>query len=447
MARKKIVDERELARLYPEHVNVVAARHDAALERAGAGHAVIFSGAPLPVFLDDYHYPFKANPHFVSWLPLDRNPFCYIVHTPGHRPRVIYFQEMDYWHVMPSDPDGFWTGCFDIDIVHSLEEVDRHLPNDRDNCILIGEINDNAHAFGIDRINPGTAVNMLHYERGTKTEYELECMRAASRRAIKGHNAAERAFRSGQSEFDIHLAYCQAVGHVEHELPYGNIVALNENGAVLHYQHQAVEKPTEHRSFLIDAGARFNGYASDITRTYAKERDDFASLIQRFEILQLELVSEVRAGVEFADLHLSCHLKIAKLLDETGLARGDSDDLLETGVTSVFYPHGLGHLLGLQVHDVGGHFGDDTGTLIDPPGGHPFLRLTRRLESDQVLTIEPGLYVIDMLIDNLRGTPGFEMIDQNILDWLRPYGGIRIEDNVRVLPDGCENFTRDAIAA
>ena len=221
---------------------------------------------------------------------------------------------------------------------------------------------------------------------------------------------------------------------------------MNENGAVLHYQHQAVEKPTEHRSFLIDAGARFNGYASDITRTYAKEDDGFSSLIQRFETLQLELISEVREGIEFADIHLSCHLKIAKLLDETGIARGDSGDLIETGVTSAFYPHGLGHLLGIQVHDVGGNFRDDTGTIVDPPGGHPFLRLTRRLESDQVLTIEPGIYVIDMLIDNLRGTPGFDMIDQNMLNWLRPYGGIRIEDNVRVLTDGCENFTRDAIA-
>ena len=104
-------------------------------------------------------------------------------------------------------------------------------------------------------------------------------------------------------------------------------------------------------------------------------------------------------------LHLSCHLKIAKLLDETGIARGSSDDLLESGVTSAFYPHGLGHLLGIQVHDVGGHLGDDTGTVVDPPSGHPYLRLTRQLEVDQVLTIEPGLYVIDMLIDNLEGSP------------------------------------------
>ena len=155
----------------------------------------------------------------------------------------------------------------------------------------------------------------------------------------------------------------------------------------------------------------------------------------------------MQAGVNFADLHIDCHLKIAKLLDECGLASGDSDTLIETGVTSAFYPHGLGHLLGIQVHDVGGHMGDDTGTVVDPPSGHPFLRLTRTLEADQVLTIEPGLYVIDMLIDNLEGTAGYDLINQDRLSWLRPYGGIRIEDNVRVLDDGCENLTRDAFDA
>lgn len=447
MSRKKIVDEAVLADLYPDHVQTLKSRHDRALERAGAGHAVIFSGAPRGVFLDDYDYPFKANPHFVSWLPLVDTPYSYIVYTPGDRPILIYYQEKDYWHLPPANPEGFWAGQFDIRIVHSLDDVAKHLPGDQDKCILVGEINEESHALGIDRINPGTALNMLHFERGVKTGYELECMRAASRRGVKGHLAAEKAFRAGKSEFDIHLNYCHAVGHAENDLPYGNIIALNENGAVLHYQHQSHEKPADIRSFLIDAGARFNGYASDITRTYSKEDDEFAELIQRFDTLQQELVGEVRAGLDFADLHLSCHLKIAKLLDETGVAKGSSDSLIETGVTSAFYPHGLGHLLGVQVHDVGGHMGDDTGTVIDPPSGHPFLRLTRLLEEDQVLTIEPGLYVIDMLIENLAGTPGHDMINQERLNWLRPYGGIRIEDNVRVLADGCENFTRDAIGA
>ena len=444
--KKKIFDEVSLANLFPDHVDTMQSRYSRALERAGAGHAVVFSGAPLPVFLDDYNYPFKANPHFVSWLPLTNTPFCYVIYTPGNPPVLIYYQEKDYWHLPPANPEGFWTTQFDIRIVHALEDVAKHLPEDREKCIFIGEVSDEAHAFGIDRVNPGTALNMLQFNRSVKTGYELECMRAASRRGVKGHLAAEKAFRAGRSEFDIHLSYCKAVGHAENELPYGNIIALNENAAVLHYQHQSHEKPKEIKSFLIDAGARFNGYASDITRTYAKEDDEFAELIAQFDALQLELVSEVRAGLDFADLHLLCHLKVAKLLDEIGLANGSADTLIESGVTSAFYPHGLGHLLGIQVHDAGGHMGDDTGTTIDPPSGHPFLRLTRKLEVDQVLTIEPGLYVIDMLIENLAGTPGYALINREKLDWLRPYGGIRIEDNVRVLEDGCENLTRTAFS-
>lgn len=447
MSKKSYVDESILGSMYPDHIQTIRSRHDEALERSGGRHVVIFSGAPRTVFLDDYDYPFKPNPHFVAWLPLTNTPYCYVVYTPGEMPILIYYQEKDYWHLPPANPEGYWAEQFDIRIVHTLDEVNRHIPADRSRCILIGEINDPAHALDIERVNPSSAINMLHYARGVKTNYELECMRGASRRGVKGHRAAEKAFRSGKSEYDIHLNYCRAVEHTDSELPYGNIIALNENGAVLHYQHQSRDKPAEYRSFLIDAGASMHGYASDITRTYAKEPGEFADLVDRFDQLQQELVAEVRAGLDFSDLHILCHRKIAEILAETGIAKGSVETLIEAGVTSAFYPHGLGHLLGIQVHDVGGRQGDDFGTTIDPPSGHPFLRLTRQLEVDQVLTIEPGLYVIEMLQENLAGTPGHAMVNQDRLDWLRPYGGIRIEDNVRVQADGCENLTRDAFAA
>jgi len=447
MSNTPYVDEAVLGALYPEHIQTIKSRHDQALERAGGSHAVIFSGAPRAVFLDDYDYPFKPNPHFVSWLPLTQTPHCYVIHTPGETPVLVYYQEEDYWHLPPANPEGYWADQFDVRVIHTAEDVARHLPEDSSQCILIGEIGDPAHAFGIERINPSSALNMLHYARSVKTAYELECMRGASRRGVQGHRAAEKAFHAGQSEYDIHLNYCRAVQHTDSELPYGNIIALNENGAVLHYQHQSRTKPAEFRSFLIDAGAGINGYASDITRTYAKESGEFADLVARFDNLQQELVAEVRAGLDFAEVHMLCHRKIAELLAEFGVANGSADALIEEGVTSAFYPHGLGHLLGIQVHDVGGHLGDDFGTTIDPPSGHPFLRLTRQLEENQVLTIEPGFYVIDMLQEQLAGTPGHAMVNQERLDWLRPYGGIRIEDNVRVLADGCENLTRDAFAA
>ena len=445
MKHADFCDPSTLESTYFRHIRQLRERHDLALERAGAAHVVVFSGAPHGVFLDDYNYPFKANPHFVGWLPLLDTPYCYLIYTPGKTPILVYYQEKDYWHVPPAKPQGYWPEEFDIRIVHDLDEVAQHLPEKRDACILIGEVHDSSHAFGIERINPATAVGVLHYARARKTNYELECMRAASRRGAQGHRAAESAFRAGKSEFEIHLDYCRAVAHTENELPYGNIIALNENAAVLHYQHQAHNKPEAVHSFLIDAGARVHGYASDITRTYAREDNEFAALIVQFDLLQQQLVAAVRSGVDFRVLHRLCHHKIAELMIDAELARGDAAALIETGVTSAFYPHGLGHLLGIQVHDVGGHMGDDTGTIIDPPSGHRFLRLTRTLETDQVLTIEPGLYVIDMLIQKLLGTPGNDLLNHDRIDWLRPYGGIRIEDNVRVLDDGCENLTRDAM--
>ena len=446
MAMDKFIDDAALAAHYPAHIDELKSRHDKALEKAGASHAIIFSGAPRLVFLDDYSYPFKANPHFVSWLPLITMPLCYLAYTPGEKPLLVYYQEKDYWHSPPTDPDGYWTAFFDVRVVHDIDEIAAHLPADRDQCIFIGELHNDAHGMGVERVNPTTALNILHYGRGVKTRYEVECMRQASRRATAGHVAAERAFREGKSEFDIHLAYCRAVDHNENELPYGNIVALNQNGAVLHYQHQQRSAPDNIRSFLIDAGAQVHRYAADITRTYSFDDGEFSDLVAGFESLQLELVSEVKAGIDYVDLHVSTHRKIADFLVGHDFAKGSADTLIESGVTSAFFPHGLGHLLGVQVHDVGGFMADENGGIIDPPSGHPFLRLTRLLEANMVLTIEPGIYIIDMLLENLQGTPAHAMVNFKQVDRLRPYGGIRIEDNVRVLDGGCENLTRDAFA-
>ena len=435
-----------LGALYEDHLRAVMARHDHALEQAGASHAVIYSGNPKVAFLDDNNYPFKANPHFVSWAPLTMLPFSYIVYTPNETPRLVYFQPRDYWHVVPGAPDGYWTSHFDVRVVHTVEDIGRHLPEEREKCILIGEIDDDAMAFAIERINPTTAVNILHYSRGSKTEYELAAMRLASRRGASGHRAAEAAFHDGASEFDIHRAYCKAVSHTDAELPYGNIIALNAHGAVLHYTDLDRSAPETIHSFLIDAGAQVHGYASDITRTYSSGDARFQALIDRMDAMQREIVDRVEVGVDYRELHIDTHKMLAGVLVEAELASGDPATLLETGVTSAFFPHGLGHLLGVQVHDVGGFMENETGATIDPPSGHPFLRLTRVLEENMVLTIEPGLYVIDLLLENLRGTPAEHHVNWSTVDWLRPFGGIRIEDNVRVLVNGRENLTRDAFA-
>jgi Xaa-Pro dipeptidase len=135
------------------------------MESSGASHAIIFSGNPKYAFLDDMPYPFNANPHFLSWVPLTELPLSYIVYTPGDKPILIYYQPHDYWHVVPGEPDGFWVEQFDIRIASSTDDVAQHLPEARDKCILIGDIDDDVLVFGIDRINPSSAMNILHYAR------------------------------------------------------------------------------------------------------------------------------------------------------------------------------------------------------------------------------------------------------------------------------------------
>lgn len=436
-----------LAALYAQHIGAVTRRHDRALDIGGASHIVIFSGSVRYAFLDDRPYPFRANPHFLAWLPLDRLPQSYVVYTPGDKPRLIYFRPHDYWHVTPGEPDGIWTEHFDVRIIHDADEAARHLPDAREKCVLIGEIDSPDKTMGIERVNPTSVLNSLHFARARKTGYELECMRLANRRAARGHAAAAAAFRKRASEYAIHQAYCEAVSHTDEELPYANIVALNEHGSVLHYTELERDPPGQVRSFLIDAGAQFHGYAADVTRTYSYGDKHFQAIIERLDIMQRELVDRVHAGISFRDLHLVAHRLLAVVLVDVDLASGSVDSLVNTGVTAAFFPHGLGHLLGLQVHDVGGFMSDESGARIDPPSGHPYLRLTRRLERDMVVTIEPGLYVIDMLLEDLRNSPAEQHLNWDTVAWLRPFGGIRIEDDVRVGTDSCENLTRKAFDA
>src|SRR5690606_38562500 len=166
------------------------------------------------------------------------------------------------------------------------------------------------------------------------------------------------------SEYEIHLAYCAATGHTELELPYDNIVAVNAHGAVLHYQGRDREPvPRDERhSLLIDAGACCAGYACDITRTFSYRDDGFAELVAAMDDLQQRLCQEVRAGLDYPTLHLAAHRELAALLAEEKLVTCSAQAAVDQGITRRFFPHGLGHFLGLQVHDVGGFQADRDGT-------------------------------------------------------------------------------------
>ncbi|MGP1666644.1 MAG: M24 family metallopeptidase, partial [Rhodanobacter sp.] len=153
----------------------------------------------------------------------------------------------------------------------------------------------------------------------------------------------------------IHMAYLTAAQQIDAELPYASIVGLNEHGAVLHYSHFDRQPAERSRSLLIDAGASAAGYASDITRTYAmSDAWEFQALIDSVDVAQQSFVTKVRAGQSYADLHVHAHHVLAEVLREHGFFRMSAESAVESGVTRAFFPHGLGHSIGLQVHDVAG---------------------------------------------------------------------------------------------
>ena len=435
----------DLHQLYPSHLATLRSHAGIALERGGFDHLVIAAGRPSFQFLDDRPYTYAVNPLFKHWLPVTKAPGSWIVHTPGQKPKLVYLQPRDYWHVVPEAPAGYWVEYFDIRIIRDADEARDLLPKDPARCAIIGEAN--AAIGGFVPNNPPAVLDYLHYQRACKTPYELALMRVASKFGARGHRAAASAFRAGESEFAIHIAYLAATHLAENELPYDNIIALNEHGSVLHYSDLDRTPPLQAHSFLIDAGGSFHGYASDITRTYAGVgAEEFAALIAALDTAQQGFCAKVRAGQGYPELHIHAHHVLAGILREQGLIRMSAESAVESGVSSAFFPHGLGHLLGLQVHDIGGFQASDAGGTIARPAGHPYLRLTRVLEPGMVVTIEPGLYFIGMLLAELKAKPAARDVDWTRVDAFRKYGGIRIEDDVVCTSGVPENLTRDAFA-
>ena len=433
----------KLASHYLAHITELNRRVADVVSRESLSGLVIHSGQPHRQFLDDMDYPFKVNPHFKAWLPVLDNPHCWLLVNGRDKPQLIFYRPVDFWHKVADFPDSFWSEHMDIKLLTKADKVAELLPKDIGNWAYVGEHLDVAEVLGFKTRNPDAVMSYLHYHRATKTQYELECMRRSNEIAVHGHIAAKNAFYNGGSEFEIQQAYLIATNQGENEVPYGNIVALNRNASILHYTKLEHATPYPRRSFLIDAGANFSGYASDITRTYAFEKNIFSALIEAMDKAQLELIDLMKPGVKYVDLHIETHRKVAQIMLDFNIATGDAEGLIEQGITSVFFPHGLGHMLGLQVHDMGGYLHDERGTHIAPPDAHPFLRCTRTLAVNQVLTIEPGIYIIDSLLNELKQDKRQAQINWDTIDLLRPFGGIRIEDNVIVHADRNENMTRD----
>jgi Xaa-Pro dipeptidase len=436
---------------YASHLRTLQRRYDVALAATGFDAVIVGAGVPVGIFADDQDHPYRPDPRFVQWAPLLAHPGSLLAYRPGQRPQLCVHAPDDFWHQSAPVPAGEWEQRLDIHPVADRRVAAKLLRRllGRGRTALLGDPRQ-WQGLGLGpAVNPPALVTYLDYDRATKTAWEVDNLRAANRLGIRAHAAVAQGYAQGLSEYELGLVFLAACGQTDAELPYPAIIAANENGATLHYQHRRRTRlpAAQRRSLLVDAGCSVAGYASDITRTLAARPGEFATMVADLERAQQRLARRVAPGAWFGDLQLAAHEELAGLLARWELVRLSPEAIVTARITDHFFPHGLGHLLGLQVHDVGGDLAGPGGGSLPKPPRFPRLRLTRRLEPGYVVTIEPGLYFIDSLLARLRRSRHGRHVDWRRVDALRPYGGIRIEDDVLVTEDGHENLTRGAAAA
>uniref|UniRef100_A0A8I6A0W2 Xaa-Pro dipeptidase n=2 Tax=Rattus norvegicus TaxID=10116 RepID=A0A8I6A0W2_RAT len=280
-----------------------------------------------------------------------------------------------------------------------------------------------------------------------KTDMELEVLRYTNRISSEAHREVMKAVKVGMKEYEMESLfqhYCYSKGGMRHT-SYTCICCSGENAAVLHYGHAGAPNDRTIKDgdiCLFDMGGEYYCFASDITCSFpanGKFTDDQKAIYEAVLRSCRTVMSTMKPGVWWPDMHRLADRIHLEELTRIGLLSGSVDAMLQVHLGAVFMPHGLGHFLGLDVHDVGGY--PEGVERIDEPGLRS-LRTARHLEPGMVLTVEPGIYFIDHLLDQALADPAQAcFFNQEVLQRFRNFGGVRIEEDVVVTDSGMELLT------
>ena len=388
------------------------------------GDAVVLvaAGDEIPVpGRGDRTYPYRAHSEYLYLTDRER---------PGG---VLAFDPGEGWveFVVPVTADELlWTGL----------EGDREgvpegtRPRDELEGWLAGRP---ARRLGATTDPDDALRNELIRVRRPKDDDELERMRIAAEATRAGFAELAGLVAPGRTERELQVAleaaFLRAGGDF---LAFESIVAAGDHSAVLHFAPTQRELEAG-QLLLVDAGAEYRGYASDVTRTYAVGGELDARQRIVWETVRRAgeaAIATCRPGVEWREVHRTAALVTAEGLVELGVLRGAPETLVESGAVTLFFPHGVGHMVGLGVRDAG--YASDEAR--EPAPGLPRLRLDIPLQPRHAWTVEPGIYFVAPLLARHRDRRD---VDWDRVDDLLGFGGVRIEQNVLITEDGCDVLT------
>lgn len=416
----------------------------AAWQLTGDELVLVVAGEPLPIpGRADLTYPFVAHSEYL-WLT-DRD-------QPGG---VIAFDPDQGWvdfSAPVTEDDRLWSGASAAQspgpTTDELAGWLKRAGGGRRTVVRLGAATpgDVAGGAGPDPELTERLRLQLSAARRPKDAVELERMRVAQQATKQAFATAVELIADGISERQLQIELEAAAFRAGAQtMGYDTIIGSGPNSAVLHFMPTGRVMRTG-ELVLIDAGAAQLGYVSDITRTFVvggaldDTQRELHAIVHAAQRAAIELV---RPGVEWRDVHYRAALTIADGLTSFGLLDGGTggpQSLVESGATALFFPHGIGHFVGLGVRDAG----EPLYERRHAPKPFPNLRIDQPLEPGVVVTVEPGVYFVPALLqDPERRARHRHEVDWDRVDRMLGFGGIRIEDNLLVTADGHDVITAD----
>ncbi|HEX6983153.1 MAG TPA: aminopeptidase P family protein [Balneolaceae bacterium] len=409
---------------------------------------VYMKGAELMYRYDtDYEFPFRQESNF-QYLTGVNEPDFHLILDLNKQEYHLFVPRRDaqyaVWHGRVKTKEQYQEE-YQPDHLHyegRLPQILEDLKPEKIYCI------DEIQAEFIEEFDRKTPIDLDALPEATthcrvfKSDWELDQMREAARVNNIAHKAVLKALEPGKYEYELKAVfdYHQIKNGLMQDA-YNGIFGSGDNSAILHYVENN-QQIKDGDLFLIDAGFECNGYASDFTRTYpanGKFTELQAAVYEAVLEAQKQVIKASVPDAKMEDLHIMAAKVMMQGLKDAEIVKGDIDDLMKEDVFALFFPHGLGHFLGLDTHDVGGY--PKGVNRIERPG-IKYLRMRRSLQPGMVLTIEPGLYFIPALLKPaLEDDKISSFLNKSKLENMLDFGGVRIEDNLIITEDGHENLT------
>ena len=394
---------------------------------------LVYSGEPIPKPGGlDQTYPFIPHPSYF-WVTGRRR-----------ESEVVCYSKNDGWVEFQKEvgeDEAVWEGertdLLVDDRGKKIDELESFLSaNKFSNVYKLGQsgIPIEGKAFELR-----TAMDQV---RRRKDAAEIRLVESLAIIAKAGYDRIEKTIRAGVSEKEIQMAYEQEIYlRGAHGVPYDSIVGSGVNSATLHAL-PTDRKVGEGEFVLIDAGAAVYDYCVDITRVYRSSKElssQHQSLYQLVAKAHRECMAMSKPGIMWRDVHMHAARVMTEGLLAFGVLKGNIDSLMEKEVISVFFPHGLGHLVGLHVRDTGQEENIKPKTYAGAR-----LRVDIELEEDHLITVEPGCYFIPALLESAKTRDKYpDEIDWTEIEKWKGIGGVRIEDNILITAEGNRNLTKE----